>query len=91
MVLPSTDMIGVPIRVTRLGELSPFGRLFSLEFFLKLPTVRPNSWTSFVFSKSYVLTLSKKGLDFILGDFFTNLCGHPGVRANGIDFCSVGA
>jgi hypothetical protein len=33
----------------------------------------------FFHSTGYVLILTKKWLGFILGDFFANLSGHPGM------------
>jgi hypothetical protein len=63
--------------VTRLGEFSPIGWLFTLGSFLKMTQVadilgnfspRLRLWNNFV----------KNGLGYILGDSFTNSSGHPG-------------
>jgi hypothetical protein len=65
------------VRVTRLDEFSPFGRLFSLGSFLRLrkyPKILGNFFRS---SGFVVLILAKNGLGYILGDFFTNSSGHP--------------
>jgi hypothetical protein len=32
----------------------------------------------FFLGKSYVLILAKRGLGYVLDDFFTNVSGHPG-------------
>jgi hypothetical protein len=37
-----------------------------------------HSWATFFLGKIYVLILTKNGLGYILGDFFTNSSGHPG-------------
>jgi hypothetical protein len=34
-------------------------------------------WASLFRGTSYVLILTKNGLGYFLGDFFTNLYGHP--------------
>jgi hypothetical protein len=56
--------------VTRLGEFSPLGRFFTVE------NLRRNIhfWDTFV--KSFIY-YDKKGLGYILVDFFTNPSGHP--------------
>jgi hypothetical protein len=62
-------------RVTRLGEVSPIVRLFSLhKYFLmqkqsKMPTFS---------AVKVVYYFWQNGLGNILGDFFTNSSGHPG-------------
>jgi hypothetical protein len=38
----------------------------------------PHFWTTFFHCKSDVLILTKNGLGYILGDFFTNSSGHLG-------------
>jgi hypothetical protein len=37
-----------------------------------------NFWSIFFRNKSYVINLTKKGLDYTLGDFFANSSGRPG-------------
>jgi hypothetical protein len=61
-----------------LGEFSPVGQLFTLACFKKIAEVAP-FWAgcSFPRKKSYELILSKSGLGYILGEFFTNSSGHP--------------
>jgi hypothetical protein len=43
-------------------------------FFLKIST---NTCDTFFHGKSYVSMLTKNGLGYNLGDFFTNASGHP--------------
>jgi hypothetical protein len=60
-------------RVTRLGELSPSGRLFSLGSLLKVTEGAYVNFLAYFFhSINYVLNLTKNGLGYTLGDFFTN-------------------
>jgi hypothetical protein len=61
----------LPGRVTRLGEFSPNGRLF---------TVGPYFCATFSLSIDYLLIFKNNALGYILGDFFTNLSGHPATR-----------
>jgi hypothetical protein len=60
-------------RVTRLGEFSPIGQLFTLDSFF-------NYKSSPKRGKIYAFILTKNRLDSILGDFFTNSSGHPACR-----------
>jgi hypothetical protein len=68
------NKLWVTVRVTRLGEISPFGRCFenckSSAKFL----------ATFFHGTNTVLILAKYALGYILGDFFTNSSGHPGHR-----------
>jgi hypothetical protein len=43
-------------------------------------------WNTFFNSTSYVLSLTKNCLGYIVGDFFTNPSGHPapGIKQNAI-------
>jgi hypothetical protein len=56
------------------------GRIFAqwatvcFRQFPKNDTKSPQFWASF----SKILILTKNGLRYILGDFFTNSSGHPG-------------
>jgi hypothetical protein len=51
-------------RVTRLGEFSPIGRLFSQGIFSKT-------------DKNYALIFANNWLGYILGDSFKSSSGHP--------------
>jgi hypothetical protein len=64
-----------------LGEFSPFGWLFtSVSSSWKLHTeVAKTIPTTFFRGNSYELFFTKNGLGYILGDFFTNASGHPGL------------
>jgi hypothetical protein len=62
--------------VTRLGEFSPNGRLFTLGTVMN-PKRSPNFCATFSRSVDYALILPKIGLGYILGVFFTNSSGHP--------------
>jgi hypothetical protein len=64
--------------MNRLAEFSPIGLLFSLGSFLKNKKSSQNFYAYFIYSKSYVLILTKSVLAYILGDFLTNSSGHPG-------------
>jgi hypothetical protein len=71
-------------RVTRLGEVWPIGRLLmyintyvcNLGCLLKITELDLIFGLLYLFS-NYVLILTKYGLGFVLGDFFTNSSGHP--------------
>jgi hypothetical protein len=69
-------------RVTRFGEISPIGRLFTFSSFLKLTEVAQIFGLLFFHDTRYVCTyiliLPINGLGFVLGDSFTNSSGHPG-------------
>jgi hypothetical protein len=56
--------------VTRLGDFSPLGRLFTLGSFLKRTEVA--KLFGLLFKRSLIL-------GHILGYFFTNSSGHPGM------------
>jgi hypothetical protein len=62
--------------VTRLGEFKFFGDIFGVVF-LKNPYVENIFRIPHFPGKSYVLIVTKNGLGYILGDFFTNSSGHP--------------
>jgi hypothetical protein len=66
----------VTARVTRFGEFSPIGQLFSLGVFFNW--TEEVFWLRFVQSKNYVFSLMKNGLGYTLGGFFKNSSGHPG-------------
>jgi hypothetical protein len=61
------------VRVTRLVEFLPIGRLFILDSFLKITEVAHIFGYFFV---RYSL-IWQKWFGNILGDVFTNLSGHP--------------
>jgi hypothetical protein len=66
-------------RVTRLGEFSPIGWLFTLGSFLKMTKVAQIYGLHFPnVSATCVLILRKNGLGYLLGAFFANSSGHPG-------------
>jgi hypothetical protein len=65
-------------RVTRLGKVSPNGRLFTSGRFSYITDVAQDFWTTLSLFIDFVLILTKNGLGYILGDFFTNPSGHPG-------------
>jgi hypothetical protein len=52
--------------------------VFFGQFFENLKS-RTNSWATCFHGASDVLIVTKNGLGYILGDFFTNSPGHPGV------------
>jgi hypothetical protein len=66
--------------VARLGEFSPIESLFTLGSFVKNYRRSTNIWATYLNGKSYVLIISKNELGDILGDFFTNASGHPGLH-----------
>jgi hypothetical protein len=59
-------------RATRLGQFSPFGRLFTFGYFIKI-TKAVHILGYFFHSQCYVFLYLKNGL----GDFFRNASGHP--------------
>jgi hypothetical protein len=63
-------------RVTRMGEFSPIGWLFTLGSFFNDRTTA-NFWTAFSQLTGYVFILTKNGLGYSLGDFVKNVSGHP--------------
>jgi hypothetical protein len=72
-------LLQLTIRVTRLGEFSPIGLVFSLgSIFLNYGTSTKKLWaiipTAIVM---YYLSSPKNALGYILGDFFTNSSDHP--------------
>jgi hypothetical protein len=60
-------------RVTRLGEFSLIGWLFTLAIFLKKDRNVPHNWATF----SKVVYKFGKNLQYF-GYFFKNVSGHPG-------------
>jgi hypothetical protein len=62
--------------VTKLGEFSPIGRLFSLGIFFE-NYKRANILVYFFRGLNFELILAQNGLGYILGEFFTNSSGHP--------------
>jgi hypothetical protein len=69
----------VMARVTRLVEFSSIERLFTLAHFLKVTEVA--HIFGILVSKekvTYVISLTKIGLGYILGDFIINSSGRPG-------------
>jgi hypothetical protein len=64
--------------VTRLGEFSPIGWLFTLAKFMKITEVAEIFFATFFPRQvSYAQSLTKKVLGHILADFFKNSSGHP--------------
>jgi hypothetical protein len=63
-------------RVTRLGEFSPvWAFVFFGQFFWKLQ--KYVKLLAYFLCNTSLLILTKKGLDYILGDFSRNSSGHP--------------
>jgi hypothetical protein len=60
------DPLWLQRRVTRLGEFSPTGQLFSLGSYFNY-RISPNIWAAFFHCNSLVLILTKYGLGYILG------------------------
>jgi hypothetical protein len=58
-------------RVTGLGEFSRIGRLFDIGSFFENYRSIPHFGYTFFYGKSYELILTKNGLGFILGEFFS--------------------
>jgi hypothetical protein len=77
--------IAALFRVTRLGEFSPIGQLFTLGSLLKNTKVA-QFWATFSMEKSYVFILTKIALGYTLGDFFTNSSSHTG-PSRSAQFC----
>jgi hypothetical protein len=78
-------------RVTRLGDISPFGRLFNLGDFLKTTEIGQVFLLRFpTLLLCNVLVLTKHGLGYSLGEFFsqthlvTLIWGHGFVSRNGL-------
>jgi hypothetical protein len=63
--------------VTRLGKLSPIGRLLTLGTFFKLLNWPKTFLATFFLGKRKVLTLTKSGVGKYLGDFFHKLIRSP--------------
>jgi hypothetical protein len=64
-------------RVTRLGEFSPVGLLFTMVFF---KIIFLYNIFGYFFHKKPVINLvilTKYGSGYILGDFFKKASGHP--------------
>jgi hypothetical protein len=62
-------------RVTRLGDFSPIGRLFTFCILLKI-TGTAQFLSTFFHGKSDALILTKYRFGYILSDFFTYSSGH---------------
>jgi hypothetical protein len=63
-------------RVTRLGKFSPLGQLFTLGIVLKITEVA--QFLGYFFPRKHLrINFDKKCLGRILGNFFTNVSGHP--------------
>jgi hypothetical protein len=60
-----------------IGRIFAYWAFFYFRQLFKIKRFSSNFWATFVHGKSYVLILTKNCLGFILGDFFTNLSGHP--------------
>jgi hypothetical protein len=71
---------GAAVRVTRLGEFSPIVHLTTWISFSKITEAAQIWGLFFTNGKICVPILTKNGLGYILGDFFTNSSGHPGRR-----------
>jgi hypothetical protein len=73
-------------RVTGLGEFSSKGQLFTLDSFMKITEVDDIFVLLFTryTSVDHVLILTKNGLGYILGVFFTNTSGHPAGKVQGL-------
>jgi hypothetical protein len=67
----------VIIRVTRFGEFSPLGQLFTLDSLFKNFKSSTNCVLLFN-TVSFAVILTKEELGYIFGPFFTNGSGHPG-------------
>jgi hypothetical protein len=67
----------IDLRVTRLGEFSPIGRLFTLALFEI--TFLCHIFATFFDTKTVVnlVILINYGLGYILGDFFKKASGRP--------------
>jgi hypothetical protein len=68
-------------RVTRLGELSPVGPLFTSDSFLKNREVSIILLADFFYGQSYEFILPKNRLGYVLGDFFHEPIGSPCFKA----------
>jgi hypothetical protein len=65
-------------RVTRWGEFSPIGWLFTLGIFLKITELcSPYFWATFSRSWGYALILAKNCFGFVLSYFLKNSSGRP--------------
>jgi hypothetical protein len=69
-------------RVTRLGEFSPKVWLLTLGSGLKI-TKAANFYGVLFPMVPVIINLTKNGLGYILGDFFTNSSGHPACHCAG--------
>jgi hypothetical protein len=66
--------------VTRLGEFSPIGRLFTLGSILLITEVAQIFVLPFSKLKNCVLILAKNGLGYSLGNSFAYASGHPAIK-----------
>jgi hypothetical protein len=64
-------------RVTRLGEFSTVGRLFSLGHFFENDNSCPKKFSRFFLPSKTCNNCYRNMLCYILGHFFTNSSGHP--------------
>jgi hypothetical protein len=61
-----------------LAEFSPiYWANFLFGQFFEDYKISPIYWATFFNGKSYAYNLTKNGLGYILGDFFTSSSGHP--------------
>jgi hypothetical protein len=74
-------------RVTRLGEFSPIGRLFTL----KIAEVAHIFWATRFHGTSIVLNLMKNSWATFWATFFKNTSGHPGRETFVCTFAETGA
>jgi hypothetical protein len=73
------------VRATRLGEVSPIGRVFTLGSFLN-DRISPNVGRH----ESYVIIVTKNGLGYTTyGLFFSNSSGHPAPCQALSDLCTA--
>jgi hypothetical protein len=69
------------LRVTKLGEILPIGRLFTFgQFFENYIPKKPELMGYFFQGINYVLILTQNGLCFIFGIFFHKLIWQPWLR-----------
>jgi hypothetical protein len=66
--------------VTRLGEFSHSGQLFTLSRLFRITIEDQMLGLLLSTQKSNVKILVKNGLGYISGGFFTNASGHPAQR-----------
>jgi hypothetical protein len=70
--------------VARWGEFLPLGQHFIFGRFLRTTEVAQHFGASFsTVPVMFVIIFDKAALGFVLGDFFTNTSGHPGMKGRG--------